>query len=56
MIHGTAEPTALTQYRPRINPRLAEAIMACLAADPEKRPKSLDEFLRLIKGIKHEDV
>jgi serine/threonine protein kinase len=56
MSHGVEEPTPMTQYRPRINPRLAEAITACLAADPAQRPASLDEFLKLIKGIKHEDV
>jgi hypothetical protein len=56
MAHGVEAPMPLVEHRPRINPRLAEAIMACLAADPEKRPKSLDEFLRSIKGIKHEDV
>jgi serine/threonine protein kinase len=56
MTHGTEQPTPLTHYRPRINPRLAEAITACLAADPKERPGSMDEFLKSIKGIKHEDM
>ena len=30
--------------------------MACLAPEPADRPKSLDEFLKMIKAIKHEDV
>jgi serine/threonine-protein kinase len=55
MSHGVEEPTPLAQYRPKIQPRLAEAIMACLAADPRGRP-TMDEFVKSLKGIKHEDV
>jgi len=56
MIHGVETPSPLAQHRPRINPVLAEAIMACLVPNPEDRPKSLDEFLKRIKEVKHEDV
>jgi serine/threonine-protein kinase len=56
MAHGVDAPIPLVEHRPRINPQLAEAIMSCLAANPEERPKSLDEFLRMIRGIKQEDV
>ena len=56
MVHGVEAPIPLAQHRPRINPQLAEAIMLCLAADPQERPKSLDEFLKLIREIQHEDV
>ena len=56
MVHGVEAPVPLTYHRPRINPLLAEAITACLAPDPADRPKSLDEFLKLIHAIKHEDV
>ncbi len=52
MTHGVEEPTPLAYYRPQIHPRLAEAIMACLASDPAKRPATMNDFLKLIKGIK----
>ena len=54
MSHDT-EPTDIRRYRPQINPELADAITSCLAAEPEKRPASVDDFLRLIRKIKHED-
>ncbi len=49
------QPTPLAHYRPQINPRLAEAITACLASDPAQRPATMEEFLKAIKGIKSED-
>ena len=55
MAHGTEDPTDIRRYCPWINPRLAEAITACLAPSPEKRPKSMEQFLKLIKGLKRED-
>lgn len=56
MAHGVDAPIPLVEHRPRINPQLAEAIMSCLAANPEERPKSLDEFLKMIRAVKQEDV
>ena len=54
MTHGVEEPTPLAYYRPQIHPRLAEAIMACLASDPAQRPATMNDFLKLIKGLKEE--
>jgi eukaryotic-like serine/threonine-protein kinase len=56
MSHGVEEPIPLVKYRPQINPKLAEAITACLAADPAERPATMEEFLKMIKGIDHEDI
>jgi hypothetical protein len=30
--------------------------MSCLESDPEKRPASMDEFLKAIKGVERENV
>jgi len=55
MAHGVEEPADIRRYCPWINPRLAEAIEACLKPTPEKRPKTMEHFLKLIKGLKRED-
>jgi serine/threonine-protein kinase len=54
MTHGSMEPADLRKYCPKIDPRLEKAIYACIESEPEKRPPSLDDFLRMIKGVKHE--
>jgi serine/threonine protein kinase len=56
MVHGTEAPTDIRKYRPNINPRLAEAIGACIESAPQKRPQSIEEFLKLIHGVQQEDV
>ncbi len=45
-------PQDIRTRRPQINPRLAQAIMQCLATDPAERP-SLDQFLLMTVGLKH---
>jgi serine/threonine protein kinase len=54
MTHGSHEPADIRKYCPKIDPRLEKAIYACLETEPEKRPATLDDFLKLIKGVKHE--
>lgn len=56
MSHGATEPTSIRNYCPKIDPRLETAIHACLETVPEKRPASLDDFLKLIKGVEHENT
>ena len=56
MVHGTEAPTDIRRYRPNIHPRLAEAIAACIESVPQKRPQSIEEFLKLIHGVQQEDV
>ncbi len=48
-------PTDIRTRRPQINPRLAQAIHACIEPDPQKRCPSMESFLQMIRGIKHED-
>lgn len=54
MAHGSQEPTDIRTYCRKINPRLESAILACLQPSPSDRPASMDEFLKLIKGVEHE--
>ncbi len=56
LAHDTQEPTDIRDLRPKIEPRLAEAIMKCLAPHADQRPSSMDLFLRLIVGVKTTDV
>jgi serine/threonine-protein kinase len=45
-------PNPIQDYWPDIPPDLATAIMACLAADPAKRPASMEQFLAAIRHVK----
>ena len=45
-------PVDIRDRWPEISPALADAIMACIAADPALRPASLDAFLSRIAGVK----
>lgn len=44
-------PANIREHWPEIPGPLAEAIMACVAADPAQRPETLDAFLARIKGV-----
>ena len=54
MAHGSQEPTDIRKKCPKIDPRLERAIYACLEPSPDKRPASMDEFMKLIKGVERE--
>jgi serine/threonine protein kinase, bacterial len=54
MTHGIQEPTDLRKFCPNIDPRLEKAIYACLSLEPDERPAAMEEFLQMIKGVKHE--
>lgn len=56
MAHGSQEPTDIRKYCPNIDPRLERAIMACLEPNPDRRPASMEEFLKIIKDVKHENA
>ena len=56
LLHDTQEPRDIRELRPKIEPRLAEAIMKSLSPQPDQRPASMDQFLRLIVGVKTTDV
>jgi serine/threonine-protein kinase len=49
-------PEDIRQHRPTIHPKLAEAVHACLAAEPAKRLPSMDRFLQAVRRIEHEDA
>ncbi|NBX29921.1 serine/threonine protein kinase [bacterium] len=44
-------PVDIRSHWPEIPPELADAIMACLAAAPTKRPLTMDVFLRAVAGV-----
>jgi len=50
LTHDSA-PTDIRERWPEIPPALADAIMACLEAEPSKRPESLDKFLGRIANV-----
>lgn len=51
LAHESA-PTDIRTHWPETPPALADAIMACLASDPAKRPPSMDAFLKLVAAVK----
>ena len=53
---GHDQAVDVRTLRPRIQPRLAEAINRSLIADPDHRVASMDQFLKLLGDIKTEDV
>jgi serine/threonine-protein kinase len=55
LAHDTQAPIPIEQLRPQIDPILGKSIMRCLAADPDQRPQSMDEFLTAIRAVQHED-
>jgi serine/threonine protein kinase len=50
LAHDTP-PTPIEEHWPEIPAPLAAAIMACLAADPAKRPESMHHFLAMISKV-----
>jgi serine/threonine-protein kinase len=56
MAHGSQEPTDIRKFCPLIDQRLERAILACLEPEPQNRPASMEEFLKLIKGVDRETV
>ena len=55
LIH-TRQSTDIHQFRPQINPDLAKAIHSCIEADVKDRCPSMEEFLRAIRRVEHDDV
>jgi serine/threonine-protein kinase len=49
------QPIDIRQFRPTINPRLADAINRSLHPNPEQRIASLEQFLKLISGVETVD-
>jgi serine/threonine-protein kinase len=49
--HDSKPPTPIAEVVPNIERTLARTIMQCLAPDPNSRPESATEVLRLIKSV-----
>jgi len=56
MAHGSIEPADIRTYCPKIDKRLEHAISACIESEPDKRPASMEEFLKMIKGVEKENA
>lgn len=54
LAHDSTAPTPIIDHVPNLDPRLAEAVMKCIAAKPDDRPSSLKKFLLLIRDVKRE--
>jgi serine/threonine-protein kinase len=63
-LRGTTGMAAMThdqpaknirQYRPGIDPKLADAVHWCLEPDPKQRCPSMHEFLNAIRKVESED-
>jgi len=52
LMHDTREPVDITSRCSEIDPALAKAISACLAASPDDRPNSAEDFLEAIRRIR----
>ena len=44
-------PQDIRDFWPQIPPALADAIMACIAAEPSRRPESMEKFLEAIEDV-----
>lgn len=55
LAHDTHPPRDILEYRPKLNPSLAKAIMKCMQPDPNDRVQSMDQFLQMIKGVDQEE-
>ena len=56
MSHGVEQPGDIRKFCPKMNPVLAEAILACLEPDPKNRPESMDKFLKIIGPLKQDNA
>ena len=56
MSHDTKQPQPILEFRPRMDPALADTIMACLSVDRAQRPPTMEDFLRRIRKVKSAEV
>ena len=55
LAHDTHPPKDILEYRPKLDKRVAKAVMKCLDPDPKNRMESMDAFLREIRDVKQDD-
>lgn len=51
MLHDTVAPVDILEVDPKVDPVMAKLVMGCLEREPEKRPKSTDEMLRVLAKL-----
>jgi serine/threonine-protein kinase len=56
MTHANEDAVDLRKYRRQVDLKLAKAITSCITQRVEARCASMDEFLKMIRDVKHEDV
>jgi len=49
-------PADIREYRPAIHPELAKAIHFCIESEVKKRCPSMEQFLRMVRRVEHEDA
>lgn len=54
MSHDTKTPLDIFELQPKLNRKLGDTVMTCLSVQPEDRPQSMEEFLRMTKGVEDE--
>jgi serine/threonine protein kinase len=53
--HDTQPPTPLESHNPKLNKDLVKAVMNSIQADPDKRPETMEHFLRMIRKVEIEE-
>jgi serine/threonine-protein kinase len=56
MSHGQSTPPPPEKYYKAIHPALSAAILKCIAAEPEERFQSMEDFLKAIRRVEHEHM
>lgn len=52
--HDSEDPVPILELRPELDKTLATAIMQCMAPNRDRRPQTMDDFLRQIVRVKSE--
>jgi serine/threonine-protein kinase len=55
LAHDTQEPTDVFKYCENLNKQLGKLIMQCMAPQPEKRPESAEQIVRVLRGIQQDE-
>ncbi len=56
MSHGVADAAGLKTFCPKVHPRIAATIHACIESEPSARPASAQKILEMLKDVKSETV
>jgi serine/threonine-protein kinase len=54
--HDTSPPTDIFKYRPKLNPQLAQAVLQAMHPNVQLRTPDMDSFLKVVRGLKSEEV